>query len=230
MESVEPIDSIDENKKRFGAYRRAVGIVKTNRDFAFFIGAVFFMYLAFASVEAFFSSFAVDFIGIPESQAAILFIAYSGPMILTAYFVGLLGQSKRIGRKKAIKIYFAWLICSVGIMAFIVVPLVYQNAMMILLIVMLALTSIPWMGFIVNSFPILWSLAPEAQVGIYTGVYYTFNQLAYTLAPIIFGGILSIFGFWGNFRYIVMFPFILICIVVALLFFIKIKGGEATKT
>jgi len=229
LESVDPPIETASEKQKFGAYRRAVGIVRTHKDFALFIGTVFFIYLAFASVEAFFSSFAVEFIGISEGLAATLFIAYSGPMIATAYIVGLLGQSKRIGRKKAVIIYLVWLLGSVCVMAFIVVPFVYQNAMLIILFIMLALTSIPWMGFIVNSFPILWSLAPEAKTGIYTGVYYTFNQLAYTLAPVFFGGLLSVFGFWGSFRYIIMFPFILICIIIAMLFFIRIKGGEASK-
>lgn len=211
-----------------GSYSNAIKIVKTHRDFLFFLLTVLFMYLAFASVEAFFSSFAVDYFSISEGQAGILFLAYSGPMILSAYFVGMLGQSKKVGRKKAVKIFLTWLIISVAIMAFFLVPVTYHNHNSLLTILILSFIAIPWMGFIVNSFPILWVLAPKGKTGIYTGIYYTFNQSAYTIAPIIFGGILSIFNFLGDYRYITMFPFILFLILIAYILFFKVKGGEKT--
>jgi Na+/melibiose symporter-like transporter len=206
------------------AYKDAGLILNRDRDFKFFLFSVILMYLAFASVEAFFSSFAIQFIGITEGEASILFIAYSGPMILAAYPVGYLGQ--KIGRKKAVKVFLGWMVGSIFIMGIIVVPLIYQNHQPLLVILMLALISIPWMGFITNSFSILWALAPEGETGTYTGIYYTFNQSAYSLAPILFGAILTFFTSFGTYRYIVMFPFILICVILALYMFLKIKGGD----
>jgi len=227
--SREPIKEAKKKGQRFISYRQSAKIIKGHRDFAFFLATVFFMYLAFASVESFFSSFAVNYIGITEPEAATLFIAYSGPMILVAYFVGLLGQWKRVGRRNAVKIYLLWLIVSVSIMAFFVVPMIYKNHQPALVMIMLALTSIPWMGFIVISFSILWALAPEGKKGIYTGIYYTFNQAAYALAPVIFGGTLTSVAFLGDNRYIIMFPFILVCIAIAFLLFLPIKGGEVKE-
>lgn len=215
-----------KSKQKLRSYRNAFHIVKHHKDFAFFLSAIIFMYLAFASVESFFSSFAVTYFQITEGAAGTLFLAYSGPMIASAYFVGLLGQKQSVGRKKAIKIFLSWLILSILIMAAFVVPTTYHAHNPLLVSIVLVLIAIPWMGFIVNSFPILWSLAPKGNLGIYTGIYYTFNQAAYTIAPILFGGILSAFGALGDFRYIVMFPFILILIVIALFFFLKVKGGE----
>jgi hypothetical protein len=121
-------------------------------------------------------------------------------------------------------------------MSFVVTPFVYKNHNPLLIITILILIAIPWMGFIVNSFSILWALAPEGEGGTYTGIYYTFNQAAYTLAPILFGGILMItgwifppLGLGFDFRYIIMFPFILVCVIIAILFFRKVKGGEADE-
>lgn len=114
-------------------------------------------------------------------------------------------------------------------MTFIIVPLVYHNHQALLMIIILMLISIPWMGFIVNSFQILWDLAPEGKVGIYTGIYYTFNQTAYTVAPILLGGILFLFISLGDYRYIVMFPFVLFCAVMGLFFFSRIKGGDKSE-
>jgi MFS family permease len=242
-----------EKKGRLNKYKEFIEIVKNHKDFAYFLGAVIFMYLAFASVESFFSSFAINYLGlydaafaqvgnaadatkIAESQAGTLFLAYSGPMIAVAYFVGLLGQNKKVGRKNAVKFFLGWLLISIIIMSFVVTPFVYKNHNPLLIITILILIAIPWMGFIVNSFSILWALAPEGEGGTYTGIYYTFNQAAYTLAPILFGGILMItgwifppLGLGFDFRYIIMFPFILVCVIIAILFFRKVKGGEADE-
>ena len=234
----------ESKKQKLKSYRDTVKIVKGHKDFAYFLTAVFFMYLAFASVEAFFSSFAMEYLGLydaalkqtgdeadakkmAEAQAGTLFLAYAAPMILSAFFVGMLGQ--KVGRKNAVKVFLIWMIVSISIMSFIVAPLVYHNNQPLLIILILMLISIPWMGFIVNSFPILWDLAPEGKVGIYTGIYYTFNQTAYTLAPILFGGILFLFISLGDYRYVVMFPFVLFCTVMGLLFFSRIKGGEPSE-
>ncbi|TFG08662.1 MAG: MFS transporter [Promethearchaeota archaeon] len=236
----------EAKKQKLKSYRDTVKIMKGHKDFAYFLMAVFFMYLAFASVEAFFSSFAMEYLGLydaayeqtgnqadakkmAEAQASTLFLAYAGPMIASAFFVGMLGQSKRVGRKNAVKIFLIWMIISISIMSFVIAPIVYQNHQPFLMIVILMLISIPWMGFIVNSFPILWDLAPEGKVGIYTGIYYTFNQAAYTIAPILFGGILFLFIGFGDYRYIVMFPFVLFCVVMGLLLFSRVKGGETKE-
>ena len=96
-----------------------------------------------------------------------------------------------------------------------------------IIIITLVLIAIPWMGFIVNSFPILWTLAPKEKTGIYTGIYYTFNQAAYSIAPIIFGGFLSIFSSFGDYRYIILFPSILMLIIIAFILFFRIKAGES---
>jgi len=213
-------------KRKLRSYRDAFHIVKQHKDFTFFLGTILFMYLAFASIESFFSSFAVTYFQITEGAAGTLFLAYSAPMIASAYFVGLLGQKKSVGRKKSVKIFLAWLIISIVIMAFFVVPITYHNYNPLLVSIVLVLIAIPWMGFIVNSFPILWSLAPKGKVGIYTGIYYTFNQAAYSAGPILFGATLSAFGTFGDFKYIIMFPFILILIVIAMILFFKVKSGE----
>jgi MFS-type transporter involved in bile tolerance (Atg22 family) len=99
----------------------------------------------------------------------------------------------------------------------------------------LALISIPWMGVIVNSFPMLWSLAPESRVATYTGLYYTFNQAAYSLSPVLMGGLLSLSAGLDAYRYIVMFPFVFLCYGVGLLFLLRVrmpyedKGGAGSS-
>lgn len=191
--------------------------------------------IAFAGIEAFFSSFAQAYLGKADSVSGTLFLAYSVPMILTAPFWGIVGQ--KFGRRKASLLGLIGIIISSAIMGLVLVPLMYNpkplteletnlTSANILLMINLACISMPWMCFIVNSFPIIWNLSPEGKVGSYIGIYYAFNQLAYTLAPVLVGVVLDAFGFLGSYQYIVMFPVILICVCISLGFMIKVKRGD----
>jgi len=51
-----------------------------------------------------------------------------------------------------------------------------------------------WVSIITNSFPMLWQMASYSNMGIYTGLYYFFSQLAGILAPGITGFLRDTFG------------------------------------
>jgi MFS family permease len=159
-----------------------------------------------------------------EGAAGILMMAYSIPMILTAPIHGFVGQ--KMGRKRALRFYLLWQILGVAVFAFLLVPGSYQGYSTLYVMLNLAFISIPWMGVIVHSFPIIWTLAPEGKLGSYMGVYYFFNQLAYTLSPIFMGVLLDVFIFLGSYRFIIMFPYVLLCLVIAFMFFFGVKHGE----
>ncbi|NBC28993.1 MAG: MFS transporter [Spirochaetes bacterium] len=216
-----------EVKKRnasagFDAIRDVLG---KDRNMLYFVIAVFFWYLGFASTEAFFSSFAVSFLGkANEAEASQLLLAFTVPMILFAYPAGLVGTW--LGRKRAVVFFLVWLVISLGVMAGGVAPVMFQATNDALVIAMLILTGMPWMGVVVNSFPLMWGFAPERRIATYTGVYFTFNQGAYSLAPIVMGSVLSAFSGLGDYRYIAMFPFVLGCFLIGLIvvLFIRYRG------
>ena len=102
----------------------------------------------------------------------------------------------------------------------------YANANVPLIMICLALISIPWMGVIVQSFPVMWALSPKGKIGAYMGIYYTFNQTGYSVSPILLGAVLSLFSNLGDHRFQIMFPYVLICLCLGFFFFWKVKGGE----
>jgi MFS family permease len=216
-----------EVKKRnaragFDAIRDVLG---KDRNMLFFVIAVFFWYLGFASTEAFFSSFAVSFLGkASDAEASQLFLAFTVPMIVFAYPAGLVGTW--FGRKRAVVFFLVWLVISLGVMAGGVAPFMYQASNDVLVIALLTLTGMPWMGVVVNSFPLMWGFAPERRIATYTGVYFTFNQSAYSLAPIVMGSVLSAFSGLGDYRYIAMFPFIFGCFLIGLIVVLFIRYRE----
>lgn len=207
-----------------------------DKSFRNMLFVVFFAYTGFAAVEAFFSTFAKAYMGKADAVSGTLFLAYSGPMILTAFFWGFLGQ--KIGRKKAANIGLIGVIISVLVMIIFLVPNIYNPVEVpeesltqkdLLVMLNLAFISMPWMCFIVNSFPIIWKLAPEGKIGSYTGVYYAFNQFAYTWAPILLGVNLDFFRDLGAKQYVVMWPLVLVCMIISFLFMFGVKSGEAEK-
>jgi len=234
--SFDIIDNPEKQSKQSTSGLQVIASIFKQRDksIIFTLLFVFFTYLGFAAVETFFSSFGVEFLfaGFPEdiarNKTAPLLLAYPIPMILTAYFHGLIGQ--KIGRKRSLKI-------GMGILGFLLLGMILfsipqaRDGNIVPLYVNLILIGIFWMMVIVNTFPVVWALAPPSQVGSYTGVYYTFNQLAYTLSPIIMGGILQAFGtfVWPSIpelRFITLFPFVFLCMMIAYTFLFFIKGGE----
>lgn len=82
------------------------------------------------------------------------------------------------------------------------------------------LFGIFWIAIIANSFPMLWQMAHHHNIGVYTGLYYTFSQLAAIVAPSFAGFFIDVGG------YKTMFVF---CAVFFLLAFITmgfVTGGE----
>ena len=63
-----------------------------------------------------------------------------------------------------------------------------------------------WVSIVTNSFPMLWQMSTYQTVGIYTGLYYFFSQLASIISPPLTGACIDIFGFrsifvFGRFRW-----------------------------
>jgi MFS family permease len=213
---------------------------QNDKSMLFTILFVFFTFLGFAAIEPFFSLFGTDFLfsHLPfddaKAAASQLVLVYSACMILTAVFHGWIGQ--KIGRKLSVKIGLGVLGVLFIFMILFSIPKAREapdfNTLPIT--INMALIGVFWMMVIVNTFPIVWSLAPPCQIVSYTGVYYTFNQLAYTLSPVVVGSILQLFDnrVWpltvnDGLEYVTLFPYIFICMMIAFVFVFFIKRGEA---
>jgi len=80
-----------------------------------------------------------------------------------------------------------------------------------------------WIGVVVNSFPMLWQLSSYGNIGVYTGLYYTFSQGAAITAPPISGAIIDTLGYAG------IFIFGALCMLGAWLSMGGVKRGEPEK-
>jgi MFS-type transporter involved in bile tolerance (Atg22 family) len=87
---------------------------------------------------------------------------------------------------------------------------------------LMALFGVFWIAVVANSFPMLWQMAHYGNIGVYTGLYYTFSQLAAILAPACSGAVIDMVGFRGMFVFCAVF-FLLACVAMGF-----VTGGEKT--
>ena len=65
-----------------------------------------------------------------------------------------------------------------------------------------------WICVVANSFPMLWQMAHFGNIGVYTGLYYTFSQLAAIVAPALSGAIIDAAGYRSMFVFCAVFFFL----------------------
>jgi maltose/moltooligosaccharide transporter len=199
-------------------------IVFTEREKSalFMLFAIFSWFFGFNAIEVFYPLYAVRFLGWSEGQASLVLTLLPVSLILFAVPAGII--SERIGRRKAIKI---------GLFVIIGVSFtIYFFRQMVIVAILLAIGGAAWGMVNINSITVIWQLAPEGKVGSYTGVYYTFSQLAAILSPVVMGFIVDLLGIVRNSpndpaNYAALFPYVLIWMLVALFFMSLVKRGEA---
>ena len=86
---------------------------------------------------------------------------------------------------------------------------------------MFALAGIAWATINVNSFPMVVEMCSGADVGRYTGFYYTASMAAQVVTPIFSGFLMDQFGMR------VLFPYAVIFVALAILTMIFVKHGDS---
>ena len=119
--------------------------------------------------------------------------------------------SSKIGRKRAIMAGIIILAAALGLASF-----MRANSPTMLMNCMFTLAGIGWATINVNSFPMVVELCSGADVGKFTGFYYTASMAAQVATPIFSGFLMDRFGLTILFPYatiFVMLSFITMCFV-----------------
>lgn len=190
------------------------GLPKQNRtSLVLLLLAIFSWFVGFSAIEAFFTLYGRNVLGIRENLAAILFGISNVTFIIFAIPSGFIAT--RYGRRRTILTGLA--IFSVLLAAGFFVPKV------IFIAVMLGLGGMAWALVNVNSLPMVLDTAPQDRLGTSTGLYYLFSTLAAVAGPITNGWIIDLTG--SNYNMIMaVAPFFM---VLALLFMLGVHSGEA---
>jgi maltose/moltooligosaccharide transporter len=174
------------------------------RSLVFLMGAIFCWFLGYNAVETFLSSYGVSELGLSVAQSPLLLAVPSGYI------------AARVGRRRTI---IAGLAIFGGLL---LANFLLRNATLIWPI--MAVGGMGWALININSLPMVVDIAAsDADLGIYTGMYYIASQLAAVVGPTLNGFIVQ----WGGGDYNLIFVATPAFFVLAILCMLGVTKGEA---
>jgi maltose/moltooligosaccharide transporter len=161
--------------------------------------AIFFWFIAYNAVEAFFTLYAYNHLKMTEADGSRLLGQMSLFFVLFALPAGFIGG--KIGRKNTILIGLSLMILLTGAMYVIspevlAIPLTKLPVLGVVPVVgaLLMVAGIAWACVNINSLPMVVDLTTNEKLGIFTSLYYLFSTLAAIAGPNINGWIVQLTG------------------------------------
>ncbi len=143
-------------------------------------------FMGYNAVTTSFSKYAVNALGMQGSQASLILMVATVAATIAFIPVGII--STKVGRRKSILFGIVLLAAVFGTASF-------YTAYSPLMFVSFALAGVAWAAINVNSLPMVLEMSKGANVGQYTGYYYTFSMAAQVITPILSGFLLDKVGF-----------------------------------
>ena len=190
--------------------------------------AIFFWFIGYTAIEAFFTLYAKKHLGFNEADGSRLLGHLSLFFVLFALVAGMIGG--KIGRRKTIMsgILLLGILISImymlppAILTSVLTKLPVLGTIPVISLFLMA-AGIAWALININSLPMVVDLVEDARIGTYTGLYYLFSTLSAIAGPNINGLIVQLTGKNYNSIMLVAPVFML----VALLLMIGVRRGEA---
>jgi maltose/moltooligosaccharide transporter len=193
--------------------------------------AIFFWFLGYTAIEAFFTLYSVNHLGLEPSDGSRLLGQLSLFFVLFALVSGFIGG--KIGRKLTISIGLVMMIVVLlGIFALPVSTLTTVVTKLPVLGVVpviglfLMVAGIAWALININSLPMVVDMTTAARIGTFTGLYYLFSTLSAIVGPNLNGLIIQLSG--NNYNLVMIVGALFMA--VALAFILGVKRGEAAPS
>lgn len=182
------------------------------RSLVLILASVVLWFMGYNAVTTHFSKYARESWGMEGGNYALVLMIAQAAAIVAYIPVGSIAS--RIGRKRTIQMGIVMLALAFGSSMFF-----FQFSP--LLFGFFALAGIAWAFINVNSYPMVVEMSRGADVGKYTGYYYTFSMSAQIITPIFSGWLMEYVG------YHTLFPYAAICVVGSLITMCFVKHGDA---
>jgi maltose/moltooligosaccharide transporter len=179
-----------EEEQAVGALKGVSVVPKKYRKSLFsLLAAIFLLFVAYEGIGTFFTSYAINELGVSEGFAPTLFGLAGVTFILFTIPAGFIGA--KFGRRKTI---------IAGILLFgIDMMLGYFVTSSTQMGIVLAISGIGWALINVNTLPMVIDTSEDERLlGTYTGLYYLASQVGAAIAPLMMGTVIDLFG--SNFR------------------------------
>jgi Na+/melibiose symporter-like transporter len=192
--------------------------------------AIFFWFLGYTAIEAFFTLYAKNYLGLNEADGARLLGHLSLMFVLFALVSGVIGA--RIGRRVTISIgiiLMASTLIGVFITPAATLTTVLGKAPVLGSIPVVSLflmtAGAAWSLININSLPMVVDMTTAARLGTYTGLYYLFSTLSAIAGPNLNGVLIQVTG--NNYNSIMLMAPIFMAI--ALWLMLGVKRGEVSS-
>lgn len=176
------------------------------------LASVFFWFMGYNAVTTAFSKYAAETWGMKGGNYAMVLIIAQAAAIISYIPVGFIAS--RFGRKKTI-------LGGVLMLAIAFCSAMFFKSFSGMIFLFFALAGVGWAFINVNSYPMVVEMSQGADVGKYTGYYYTASMLAQTITPIISGWFLQ------NVGYNTLFPYGTIFVVLSFVTMLFVKHGDS---
>ncbi|MEG0803329.1 MAG: MFS transporter, partial [Pygmaiobacter sp.] len=158
----------------------------------FILASVFLWFMGYNAVTTAFSKYAAFRWGMKGGDYALVLMIAQAAAILTYLPVGMIAS--KFGRKKTILMGIVLLAVAFSAGAFF-------SSFSGMIFFFFALAGMGWAFINVNSYPMVVEMSRGADVGKYTGYYYTFSMTAQIITPIVSGAVMQYLGYQYLFPY-----------------------------
>ncbi|MFN2215939.1 MAG: MFS transporter [Anaerolineales bacterium] len=190
--------------------------------------AIFFWFLGYTAIEAFFTLYAKNHLGLNEADGSRLLGHLSLFFVLFALVAGAIGA--KIGRRKTIMTGILLLGILIGFIYFlppttlttVLTTLPILGTIPVISLFLMA-AGIAWAFININSLPMVVDMTTTARLGTYTGLYYLFSTLSAIAGPNVNGWMIQLTG--DNYNAVMLIsPFFML---IAFILMSGVRRGEA---
>ncbi len=185
------------------------------RSLIFLLLSVALWFIGYNGITTWFTSFAKEVWGMEIGVASLCLTVAMAGAIVSYIPVGIVAS--KVGRKKTILVGVALLASCFA--AGYIFSIMYDHFTPILYVIFV-LVGVAWALINVNSFPMVVEMCKGADIGKFTGYYYTFSMTAQIVTPIIAGYLLE------NVSYKILFLYSAIFVALAFVTMCFVKHGD----
>ena len=170
------------------------------RSLIFLLISVSLWFISYNAVETWFTTYAQRMWGMSLGSASLCLTIATGGAILSYIPIG--QAAARFGRRRVI-IAGVILLASCFFVLFIYTLL--SGSFHPVLYLLLLLIGLAWAAINVNSLPMVLEMCSGAEIGRFTGLYYTFSMAAQIVTPVAAGTLMNRIGYTSLFIYSTLF-------------------------
>lgn len=184
------------------------------RSLVLLLVSVFLWFMAYNAVTTAFSRYCLNVWGTDLGTSSSYLLTATVTAIFSFVPLGFL--SSAVGRKKSVLI-------GVVMMTACYIAAMFIDRRTPIMYAIFGLVGIGWAAINVNAFPMVVEMSSGADVGKYTGFYYTFSMAAQIATPLLSGWLIDNLGF----GYAVLFPYAVLFSALSFITMSLVKHGDS---